>query len=246
MMILNKKKLLFETFIRILPYMVAIVNLCMNKIVKTDDNSNSLYSEYFKEHYHSIHGAINESNHIFIQSGLLYSNLKTINVFEVGFGTGLNAFLSFIEGKNQDIHINYCSIEKFPISIEIAQELNFAKMISTAHQDIFMELHNSDWNEEIEIDKSFTFKKIHSDFNDYHFIEKYDIIYFDAFSPETQPELWSKEVFDKIYNSLNTNGILTTYSSKGIVKNNLRDVGFTVKRLKGPIGKRHILRATKV
>jgi tRNA U34 5-methylaminomethyl-2-thiouridine-forming methyltransferase MnmC len=217
----------------------------MNKIIQTNDNSNTLYSNKFKEHYHSTHGAINESNHIFIQSGLLYSNLKAINIFEVGFGTGLNAFLSYVEAEKYGIKINYCSIEKFPIDIETAQELNYAKMISSSHQDIFMKLHNSDWNEEIEIDKSFTFKKIYADFNDYHFIEKYDIIYFDAFSPETQPELWSKEVFDKIYSSLNPKGILTTYSSKGIVKNNLRDAGFTVKRLKGPIGKRHILRATK-
>jgi len=217
----------------------------MNKIITTTDNSNSLYSDIFKEHYHSTHGAINESKHIYIDSGLIYLKLKTINIFEVGFGTGLNAFLSYIEGKQHRLKINYTSIEKFPINKKTAQKLNYAKILLPKQQDLFMKLHESDWNKKVQIDDTFTLTKIHSDLKDYLFTDDFDLVYFDAFSPETQPELWSKDIFQKIYDALNRDGILTTYSSKGIVKNNLREAGFNVERLKGPIGKRHILRASK-
>jgi len=218
----------------------------MHKIITTTDKSNTLYSEKFNEHYHSTFGAINESSHIFINEGLLYSKLKNVRIFEVGFGTGLNAFLTYIFCQKHNISVNYTCIEKHPIEIQIADKLNYPELISPENKNIFNLFHSCKWEENIIINKSFNFKKVLKDFTKYNFSEKYDIIYFDAFAPEKQPELWSFEIFKKIYDALNNRGILTTYSSKGIVKNNLREAGFTVKRLKGPEGKRHILRAEKI
>jgi len=217
----------------------------MHKIITTIDKSTTLYSEKFDEHYHSTFGAINESTHIFINEGLLYSKLKTVNIFEVGFGTGLNAFLTYIQSQKLNIEVNYTCIEKYPIDLQIANQLNYPNLISPQNKNVFELLHSCKWEENILINNSFNFKKVLKDFTEFEFSDKYDIIYFDAFAPEKQPELWRLEIFKKIYDALNNQGILTTYSSKGIVKNNLREAGFSVKRLKGPEGKRHILRAEK-
>lgn len=218
----------------------------MNKIILTDDSSNTLYSETFKEHYHSTNGAINESMHVFIQSGLHYLTLKSVNILEVGFGTGLNAFLTFVNAQELNIDVNYTTIEQYPVDIEIINKLNYTNLISEENQEVFQLIHACPWNEEIQIGSSFKITKELIDLKKYEFPRNYfNLIYFDAFSPETQPELWTQSVFTELYLSLKKRGILTTYSSKGIVKNNLREAGFSVKRLKGPIGKRHILRATK-
>lgn len=218
----------------------------MNKIILTDDSSNTLYSETFKEHYHSTNGAINESMHVFIQSGLHYLTLKFVNILEVGFGTGLNAFLTFVNAQELNIDVNYTTIEQYPVDIEIINKLNYTNLISEENQKKFQLIHACPWNEEIQIASNFKITKELIDLKKYEFPRNYfNLIYFDAFSPETQPELWTQSIFTKLYLSLKKGGILTTYSSKGIVKNNLREAGFSVKRLKGPIGKRHILRATK-
>ena len=217
----------------------------MIKIVSTTDGSDTLYSPQFNEHYHSTFGAISESSHIFIREGLNFCKLKSVNIFELGFGTGLNAFLSFLESKKQNLTVKYTSIEKYPITHDIIKNLNYPKLLSQKHQNVFNQLHECTWDKEIKISENFVFKKILIDFNKYEFTENFDVVFFDAFAPETQPELWSTENFRKIYLALNNFGILTTYSSKGIVKNNLREAGFIVKRLKGPKGKRHILRAEK-
>lgn len=218
----------------------------MVKIISTTDGSDTLYSPQFNEHYHSTFGAISESKHIFIKEGLNFSKLKSLNIFELGFGTGLNVFLSFLESIEKKLTIKYTSIEKYPVELEIIKKLNYHKLLSPENQSIFNLLHYCDWDKEININTNFKFKKILSDFNQYKFTENFDIVFFDAFSPEIQAELWSAENFKRIYSALNNYGILTTYSSKGIVKNNLREAGFIVKRLKGPEGKRHILRAEKI
>ncbi|MCG8410365.1 MAG: tRNA (5-methylaminomethyl-2-thiouridine)(34)-methyltransferase MnmD [Bacteroidales bacterium] len=217
----------------------------MIKVIPTSDKSNTLYSEQFDEHYHSTHGAINESMHIFIKEALLYSSLKKATIFEVGFGTGLNAFLTFIESLKNDLSITYISLEKYPVDIDTSKQLNYADIIAPEYLSEFMKMHSSAWNEQVIINNGFKLIKILDDFNQYELKEKVDIIFFDAFSPDTQPELWSFPNFKKLYNALNDNGILITYSSKGIVKDNLRKAGFVVKRLKGPVGKRHIIRAEK-
>ena len=216
------------------------------KIISTTDGSDTLYSAQFNEHYHSTFGAISESKHIFIKEGLNFSQLKSVNIFEVGFGTGLNAFLSFLESEEQNLTVKYTSIEKYPVDTDITKNLNYPELLPQKYQNIFDQLHECEWDTEIELSKNFIFKKVLLDFNQYKFTENFDLVFFDAFAPETQPDLWSTKNFTKIYNALNNKGILTTYSSKGLVKNNLREAGFIVKRLKGPTGKRHILRAEKL
>jgi tRNA U34 5-methylaminomethyl-2-thiouridine-forming methyltransferase MnmC len=218
----------------------------MTSIIKTGDGSDTLYSNKFNDQYHSTFGALQESQFIYIQTGLNYCEQNSLKIFEVGFGTGLNAILTFIEGFNKKIDIEYHAIELFPINIETINQLNYFEFISNDQKSVYKKLHTCKWNKKIEIAENFIFKKIMYDFNNYIFKEKYDLIYFDAFAPEKQPDMWSNENFAKLYATLNNNGILTTYSSKGIVKNNLRKAGFKVVRLDGPTGKRHILRAHKL
>jgi tRNA U34 5-methylaminomethyl-2-thiouridine-forming methyltransferase MnmC len=217
----------------------------MPKIVKTADGSNTLFSDKFKEHYHSTYGALNESMVVYIDNGLKYCNKKAINIFELGFGTGLNAILTYIESLKNNIAINYHAIELFPVKTEIISSLDYSNTFTADELSVFKKIHSSIWNRDIVISENFILTKIEGDFENFRFNEKYDLIYFDAFAPDTQPNLWSKEKFQRIYNSLNPNGILTTYSSKGIVKQNLRAAGFNVSRLPGPNGKRHIIRAVK-
>lgn len=218
----------------------------MISIIKTNDGSNTLYSNMFNDQYHSIFGAFQESQFIYIQTGLNYCEQNSLKIFEVGFGTGLNAILTFIEGFKKKINIEYHAIELFPIGIETINQLNYFEFLSNDQKSIYKELHECNWNKKIKISENFTFRKIKYDFNNYIFNEKYGLIYFDAFAPEKQPNMWSGENFAKLYDTLNNKGILTTYSSKGLVKNNLRKAGFKVTRLDGPKGKRHILRAQKL
>ncbi len=218
----------------------------MTNIIKTNDGSNTLFSGKFKEHYHSTYGARSESIHVFIETGLNYCQLKSIKIFEVGFGTGLNTILTYIESIKRNLRVEYTAIELFPVSLEIINQLNYTEFLSANQKDVYSKLHTCKWDENVKISSNFTFRKTNSDFNNYVFSNKYDIIYFDAFAPDKQPKMWSAENFAKIYETLNNQGILTTYSSKGIVKNNLRSAGFKVSRLPGPIGKRHILRAEKL
>ena len=213
------------------------------KIIKTEDGSNTFLSENFNETYHSIKGAVGESMHVFINSGLNFINKKQINIFEVGFGTGLNAILTYNEALKSNKIVNYVTIEKFPIAQNIIENLDYS--ILSSNRNIFYDLHNSEWNKTLKIDNLFSFKKIKADFTLYEFAEKFDLFFFDAFSYDTQPEMWSLDIMSKIFNTLNKNGVFVTYSSKGIIKQNLRNVGFEVKRLQG-YKKRHIIRATKL
>ncbi|MBN2664198.1 MAG: tRNA (5-methylaminomethyl-2-thiouridine)(34)-methyltransferase MnmD [Bacteroidales bacterium] len=216
----------------------------MNKseILTTEDGSFTIKNNLFDETYHSVNGAYAESMHVFINSGFLHLQATTINVFEVGFGTGLNALLTFIEAQKLKKKVNYVCIEKFPIDIKQAKSLNYDKL--SEDKSAFLKLHTLEWNKKHYLSDYFEFSKICQDFTLYSFIQQFDLVYFDAFSYETQPEMWSLEIFEKIYKSINKNGIIVTYSSKGIVKQNLRAAGFFVKRLKG-FKKRHILRAEK-
>lgn len=214
-------------------------------IINTADGSHTLFVPELNEHYHSVNGAIIEAKHIFIDAGFHFVDKKLIRILEIGFGTGLNAFLTCVEAINNNVEVYYHSIEKYPINLQTVSKLNYVNNYETNKRNIFYKMHISHWGKDIDIDKHFIFKKIKTDFNDYNIDEKYDIIYFDAFSPDVQAEMWELDNFIKLYNCLNPNGIIVTYSAKGIVKRNLRSAGFTVKRLPGPPGKRHILRAIK-
>lgn len=215
-------------------------------IEKTEDGSCTLFIPEINEHYHSTKGALTESKHIFIDKGLNHCVKEDINLLEIGFGTGLNAILTLIESNNSKRKIHYSSIEKYPLDMDTIENLNYSSFLNEEEIYLYYNIHKAPWNQYVKISPYFFINKIKDDFTLYNFSEKYDIIYFDAFAPEKQPEMWKQELFDSLYNSLNENGILTTYCAKGIIRRMLQSAGFIVERLEGPPnGKREILRATK-
>jgi len=215
------------------------------ELIITKDGSHSLFVPELNEIYHSTNGAIQESNHIFIQSGLAQIAKKEISILEIGFGTGLNAFLTLSYALKNNLKINYFTIEKYPVEKNIVEKLNYVELIDPAQKDTFQLLHNGAWNNSIKINQNYTFIKYQIDLNLFAPYFSYDVIFFDAFAPDVQPELWTKENFMKLYKNLNQGGNLTTYSAKGEVKRNLEACGFFVERIPGPPGKREIIRATK-
>ena len=218
------------------------------KILPTEDGSHTLQNEALNETYHSTHGAIQESKHIFIEAGLkeIAKSKNEISILEFGFGTGLNAYLTLLENNFLKKKITYTTLEAFPVQMEIAAQLNYPQLLLNKATDaLFDLLHSCNWNKRIAINSDFSFLKINKKMEDFILTEKYDLIYFDAFSPQTQPELWTKEIFKKLCDTMNDEGILVTYSAKGEVKRNLKAAGFKVVGLPGPIGKREITRAIK-
>lgn len=216
------------------------------ELILTEDGSNSLYVPEIDECYHSSHGAIQESRHIFIEAGLKQCVKSETEVLEIGFGTGLNAFLAMVEAERSGRYIQYTSLEKYPVEVEKALRLNYPEELSPEKRSCFELMHTSPWNEEIQITPFFTLKKIETDFTGYTFADKFDIVFFDAFSPEKQPEMWMQERFDMIFEHCNAGAVLTTYCAKGVVRRAMQAAGFQVERLPGPPGKREILRSRKL
>jgi len=215
--------------------------LKLKKII-TADNSPTLYVPELDEHYHSVNGAIQESMHVFINAGFKQIKKDKINILEIGFGTGLNTLLTLTENKYLKRNIYYETVEKFPLDIEIINQLEFKGL----NNELFLQIHKSDWGKNIEINKSFILRKIEIDLLNYESNKKFDLIYFDAFAPEKQAELWTEKIFEKLYKATGHTGILVTYSAKGTVKQALRNVGYKVERLQGPKGKRHMVRTKKL
>lgn len=217
------------------------------RIIETGDGSHTVSIPEINVTYRSKHGAIQESRHVFIEAGLHYilnqSPDQPINIFEMGFGTGLNAFLTAIEAANSRKPVRYVSVECFPLSIKEALSLNYTN--SLGNKEWFDALHKSKWNEEVKINEYFTFRKEQSDFITYSIPLQFDIIYYDAFEPGVQPELWTAEVFEKLYAMLLPGGITITYCSKSNVRRALGAAGFIVEKIAGPRGKREIVRASK-
>jgi tRNA U34 5-methylaminomethyl-2-thiouridine-forming methyltransferase MnmC len=215
------------------------------KIINSEDGSPTIYVEDINEHYHSIFGARSESQHVFIDAGLLFFQGKTdeLNILEIGLGTGLNAWLSILQ-KDIFKKINYHSIEKYPLLETEWKQLDYG-FINSHYREMFKKIHTVPWGEKIEIARGFTFIKQKADLNDFIPPSGLHLIYYDAFAPNVQPALWSTPNFMKMYNSLFDGGILVTYSAKGSVKRNLVEAGFKISRLPGPRGKRHMLRAVK-
>jgi len=214
------------------------------ELVKTIDGSNSLKNLIINDSYHSKYGAINESKHIFINNGLKRISKKKIRVLEIGFGTGLNALLTQLYCDKKEKRITYHTIDNLPLKEEIYSSLNYCDQLKI-DKNIFLKIHSSLWENEIELSNFFVLKKMKYDFTKILFNEKYDLIYFDAFSPSKQPEMWTLNNFKKLYDCLNTNGVLITYSSKGDVKRIMKKVGFNVSSVEGPTGKREITLASK-
>lgn len=211
----------------------------------TEDGSHTLFVASIDESYHSTHGAVQESRHIFIEAGLKKCNKSEIKVLEIGFGTGLNAFLTMLEAEKNGKIIDYTSLEKFPVPVTQALKLNYPEELSPKNRTCFEQMHVSLWNDKIQISKPFSLQKIETDFTHYNFSGMYDVVYFDAFSPEKQPEMWTEDLFKKLFTHCNQGAIMTTYCAKGIVRRAMQAAGFQVERLAGPPGKREILRGLK-
>lgn len=277
----------------------------MKRIIeKTDDGSATLFVPELNEHYHSTKGARTESQHIFIDMGLKASTTVSPRILEIGFGTGLNAWLTLEEAERSGRNVHYTGLELYPLEWQMVEQLGYIAgneqlMIdgeSKSAIELFRQLHTSPWEEEVRLTPHFTLQKAEADVNRWtmennmqiinkpednmspskldvdhsnhvadhpNYVSDYskavadhsrtiiaksrfDVIYFDAFAPEKQPEMWSQELFDRLYVLLDTGGILTTYCAKGIVRRMLQSAGFIVERLPGPPGgKREILRARK-
>lgn len=227
------------------------------KIIPTEDGSVTIFIPEWNESYHSKHGAVQEAFHVFIRNGLDFLNGKNeISILEIGFGTGLNALITLTEtfGKNQ--MINYTGIEKYPVSKEEISLLNYPASLKEFHpkieleltdiQYLYDELMTAEWDELVEINFNFKLKKIQADFLEFNYPEnKFDLVYFDAFGARVQPELWTEELFEKIYKSMKTDAVFTTYSAKGSVRRALKSVGLKVEKRPGPPGKREMLIAKK-
>ena len=215
-------------------------------IEQTADGSYTLYVPELDEHYHSVKGALTESLHIFINMGLKHSSVSSPRILEIGLGTGLNCFLTLLNAEENKRHIHYTSIERFPLGMDVIQKLDYPSIIGRGHNADYLAIHQAPWEEDTKLSPWFTLHKVEGDFTNYTFEKGYDIIYFDAFAPEKQPEMWEQSLFNSLYQILNEGGILTTYCAKGIVRRMLQSAGFIVERLAGPPGgKREILRATK-
>jgi tRNA U34 5-methylaminomethyl-2-thiouridine-forming methyltransferase MnmC len=215
----------------------------------TADGSDTLFVTELNEHYHSTHGAIQESQLVFIQNGLLHIPpcIREINILEIGFGTGLNALLTVLESKKIHCKINYVAIEPFPVENSLIDKLNFAAILGgTEAEGYYRKIHNASWGMPEFINDNFILSKLQARLEDTALRDdKFNLVYFDAFGPEVQPELWTEAIFNCLFKCLKPEGILVTYSCKGTVKRALKAAGFNIEKLPGPAGKREVLRAIK-
>ncbi len=218
----------------------------MNKLFQTADGSNSLMSEQFGVSYHSKHGAVQETQHVFINAAFNYISRPKIKLLEIGFGTGLNALMTLQSSRKTNIVVEYVAVEAYPVSMEIVESLDYHTILkdNTLEQPL-KTMHQLDTHLLNEIEPNFKFEKRIMLFEDIDESNQYDIIYFDAFAPNAQPELWDIDLLSNMYRALKKGGILTTYCAKGQVKRNLKSLGFTVESIPGPPGKREMTRAIK-
>ena len=212
----------------------------------TDDGSSTIYIPEMDENYHSSHGAIQEARHVFLKNGLETLAQKGISVFEMGFGTGLNALLTAQFSMRHHIKIKYHGIEAFPVEMAMVDTLNYVEKIDPDLATVFSKMHQCDWGSTEVISDCFSLLKIHQKIED--FIPEMgtiDIVYFDAFGPRAQLEMWETSVLSKMHAMLKPNGILVTYCARGQFKRDLKALGFEVESLPGPPGKREMTRAIK-
>jgi tRNA U34 5-methylaminomethyl-2-thiouridine-forming methyltransferase MnmC len=236
------------------------------ELFTTKDQSHTLYVSELDETYHSRNGAFEEAMYVYIGKGLLDWIAKmpsatlqkdssgsykmagspaSTSILEIGFGTGLNAWLTAIECAKEGIHCRYHSLETKPLEWTLLKQLNYTQQSTEQHQQLFAALHTAPWNAETAINNGFSICKFETPLQSFEPETTYDIIYFDAFAPEKQPELWTATCFQKLFDCLNPNGVIVTYSSKGDIKRLWRQIGFEVERLPGPPLKRHMLRGRK-
>jgi tRNA U34 5-methylaminomethyl-2-thiouridine-forming methyltransferase MnmC len=216
------------------------------EIIQTKDGSTSIHLIDWNETYHSKFGAIQEAYHVFIKSGLELFRDKNISILEIGFGTGLNAFITFLENSKTNQTIDYVGVEAFPVALDEALQMNYVSELNAqTYQSIYEQMHQSVWEQKNKLATTFSLTKREQFFQDIIDENQFDLIYFDAFGYRVQPELWSLEIFKKMYKALKINGVLVTYACRTSIKNDLKECGFEVEKLPGAPGKREMLRAKK-
>ncbi|WP_264564909.1 tRNA (5-methylaminomethyl-2-thiouridine)(34)-methyltransferase MnmD [Flavobacterium sp. N3904] len=216
------------------------------EIIQTLDGSTTIHIKEWKECYHSKHGAIQEAKHVFIKNGLALLPNKQVSILEIGLGTGLNAFITYLESKDLNQNIDYVGVEAYPISADELVAMNYVSELNALESKaVFDKMHQANWEEKIIVTETFSLTKRKQFFEEIDDVEKFDLIYFDAFGYRVQPELWSTAIFKRMFEALKPNGILVTYAARGVVKRSMIEVGFTVEKLAGPPGKREMFRARK-
>ncbi len=224
----------------------------MLQLINTSDGSHTIKHLGLNETYHSTHGAIQESRHIYIQQGLHYVidqfHPRSLRILEMGFGTGLNALLTMIDEKADNIKKTYHAIEVYPVPDDILEQLNYPDHLH--HQKAaqsFSELHKAAWNKDVKLNADFTIHKMHADICSLELREDfYDVVYFDAFAPRVQPEIWSKSVLANVIGAMGNKGVIVTYCANGQFKRNLKDLEMQVEEVPGPPGKRVMVRAYRL
>ncbi|MCH4551072.1 tRNA (5-methylaminomethyl-2-thiouridine)(34)-methyltransferase MnmD [Aestuariibaculum lutulentum] len=221
------------------------------EVVITGDGSSTIHLPQWNEQYHSKHGAIQEACHVFIKHGLhhyleVQPESDEISILEIGFGTGLNAFITLLEAEKLNCTMNYYGVEGYPVLKDEIVQLNYPSQLQADDKaPLFISLHEVSWEEKHNVTPAFTLTKQKRFFSEIEEKEQYNLIYFDAFGARVQPELWTENIFQKMYDALQINGVLVTYAAKGSVRRAMQAVGFSVEKLPGPPGKREMLRATK-
>lgn len=215
-------------------------------LITTSDGSHTLYIPEWDETYHSRYGAVQESYHVFIQNGLYLFENEKIAILEIGFGTGLNTLLTYKEHAHRNLQIDCIAVEAYPVAPDEVAMMNYASKLQEVDlQYVYQQMHTAAWEKEIRLSETFTLTKRKQFFEEIDDENAYDLIYFDAFGAEVQPELWTEAMFQKMYKALKNRGVLVTYAAKGSVRRAMLSCGFRVERLPGPPGKREMLRATK-
>jgi tRNA U34 5-methylaminomethyl-2-thiouridine-forming methyltransferase MnmC len=216
------------------------------EILRTNDGSTTIHLPEWDECYHSKHGAIQEAQHVFIKNGLCLFLNQSVAILEIGFGTGLNAFITFLEAEKRNQTIEYTGVEAYPVATDEVLAMNYVAELNAENQQvIFEKMHESNWGEKTVLSTNFCLTKRKQFFDEITDLEQFDLIYFDAFGYRVQPELWSTTIFEKMYKALKKQGVLVTYAARGVVKRSMIEVGFTVEKLAGPPGKREMFRARK-
>jgi tRNA U34 5-methylaminomethyl-2-thiouridine-forming methyltransferase MnmC len=217
-------------------------------LITTGDGSPSLLNKALDETYHSRHGALQESNYVFIDKGLAFlhqeKNHPEIRILEIGFGTGLNAWLTFQYHLKNEFPVHYTSLETYPLPEAVYSLLNY--QFREAEKKSFLQLHQTHWNEVVEMAKGFSLEKVNQPLQTYSSNQKFNLIYYDAFAPNKQPDMWTIETLAKATTLLDKNGVLVTYCAKGQLKRDLKTLGLAVESLSGPPGKREMVRAIKM
>ncbi|RTE53055.1 SAM-dependent methyltransferase [Arenibacter aquaticus] len=216
------------------------------KIITTADGSKTIQIEDWNEQYHSVHGAVQEAYHVFIKNGLSLFQDRQLSILEIGFGTGLNAFITLMEAKKKGLTVAYKGVEAYPVLPKELRELDYSTALGQPeNEEYFLKMHQTSWGQSHDITQNFILEKQQTDFREISDTNVFDLVYFDAFGARVQPELWTAEIFEIMFKAMKKGGVLVTYSAKGSVRRAMQQVGFIVERLPGPPGKREMLRALK-